>query len=114
MKKKVFIISALLVSLFAQAKDITVVIRGFKPSNSGDTEVTTKGTCFSDTIEVTPGRNVENIYITLRDGEGHVQEHYCVPAGWEDLLRVIAPTLPNNYSLEIRDDQGVVYREEED
>ena len=114
MKKIILTTAVIMIALLAQAREITIVVTGTNTPNTGNTEVTTKGTCFSDTIEVTPGRNVENIYITLRDGEGHVQEHYCVPAGWEDLLRVIAPTLPNNYSLEIRDDQGVVYREEED
>jgi hypothetical protein len=114
MKKEFLLVAVLFTALLLQAKEVTVVLRGIKPNNPGHTEVTTKGTNFSDTLTVVPGKDVENIYITLRDGEGHVQEHYCVPAGWEDLLRVITPSFPDSYSLEIRDDQGVVYTEEED
>ena len=38
----------------------------------------------------------------------------CVPATYNDLIRVVAPELPESYILEIRDDKGTVYTESED
>ena len=114
MKKKILLVAVLLVGLLAQAREITLVVKGTNTSSTGSTEVTTKGTSFSDTLTVVPGKDVENIFITLRDGTGQVREYYCVPAGWEDMLRVITPSLPNSYILEIRDDSGVIYTEGED
>lgn len=110
MKKKILIVLSLLLAFIAQAKEITIVIRGIKPSNTGYTEVITRE---PDTLSVIPGRGVENIYVTLRDSCGHVMEYYCVPATWEDCLSVVSPSLPNSYTLEIRDDRGVIYTKED-
>ncbi|MCR4916004.1 MAG: hypothetical protein K6A96_09645 [Prevotella sp.] len=108
MKKKIVIVAALFAALLVQAREITVVVRGTFTPNTGSTEVTRE----TDTLTVIPGRGVENIFITLRDSCGHVAEYYCVPAGWEDILNVVSPSLPDAYTLEIRDDKGVVYTED--
>lgn len=106
MKKKIVIVAALLAALFTQAREIKVVLKGISESTTGETEVITRE---PDTLSVIPGRGVENIYVTLRDSCGQVMEYYCVPATWEDCLSVVSPALPNSYTLEIRDDRGVIY-----
>lgn len=110
MKKKILMIAVLFAALLVQAREITVVVRGIRTSNTGNTEVITRE---PDTLAVIPGRGVENIYVTLRDSCGHVMEYYCVPATWEDCLSVVSPSLPNSYTLEIRDDRGVIYTKED-
>ena len=110
MKKKWLMIAVLFTALLVQAREITIVVRGTHTSNTGSTEVITRE---PDTLSVIPGRGVENIYVTLRDSCGHVVEYYCVPATWEDCLSVVSPSLPNSYTLEIRDDRGVIYTKED-
>ena len=95
-------VAALLAALFTQAREIKVVLKGTSESTTGETEVITRE---PDTLAVIPGRGVENIYVTLRDS--------CVPATWEDCFNVVSPSLPNSYTLEIRDDRGVIYTKED-
>lgn len=110
MRKKLLIV-ALLFSLFAQAKERTIVIRGKNISSKGWTEVLNEN---SDTLLVSPAKDCENISISIKNTLGVILYFQCVSANYNDLIRVVAPELPESYILEIRDDKGTVYTESED
>lgn len=113
MKKNLFILAALFITQLAQAKDYVFVIKGYTPTNTGKTIVREENGSVTDTLVVTPARDTEFIYVTLKDASGNVIESYWSAARFDDCFTIISPTLPTGYILEVRDDKGMVYREEE-
>lgn len=111
MKKKVFCIVALAIALFAQAKNYTIVIRGTRPSNIGQSVVQTKEDPQTDTLTVLPATDVEYIFVSLKNSAGEVVESYVTSARCEDQVSVITPFIPQGYILQIRDDKGLVYED---
>lgn len=109
MKKSLMIIAALFVVMFVQAKNRTVVIKGNPVGLTHKTEVTS----VVDTLTISPSREATTIYVILKDVDEKVLEVYTSPAQWDDCFYIITPTLPTGYILEVRDDKGMVYREEE-
>ena len=103
------IIAALFVVMFVQAKNRTVVIKGNPVGLTHKTEVTS----VVDTLTISPAKDVEAIYVTLRDANDNIIEYHSSPACFDDCFTIITPSLPDGYVLEIRDDKGTVYREEE-
>ena len=109
MKKSLMILIALFAAMFVQAKNRTVVIKGAPVSFPNKTEVASA----VDTLTISPSREATTIYVILKDVDENVLEVYSSPAQWDDCFCIITPTLPTGYILEVRDDKGTVYREEE-
>ena len=112
--KKIFLFSAALVTaMLAQAKDITVVVKGTNQTPKGNTEVTSHEGEGSDTITVTPGTGITTITVTLRDLDG-VLISYDVLSASGDYLELSTPQAPGGCLVTLRDDNGVVYMEYDD
>ncbi|MBR1415152.1 MAG: hypothetical protein IJ570_04740 [Prevotella sp.] len=109
MKKSVMIVAAFFVAMFVQAGNRTIVIRGNHVGVTHKTEVTS----VIDTLTIRPAKDVEAIYVTLRDANDNIIEYHSSPACFDDCFTIITPSLPDGYVLEILDDKGTVYREEE-
>lgn len=107
MKKNFLVTAVLLSALIAQAKNITVAIKGFKPNLPVMTEVTPLG--MSDTLEVTPAVNATVIYLSVKDLQQNVHQLCCLPAKSNDILTFDPSALPTGYMLEIADDRGFVF-----
>lgn len=114
MKKTFLILAVALMAQFAQAEDITVVIRGNTPVENTESQLPTQVTDNLDTLVVTPAQDASLIYISVKKMNGQVTQYHCVPATCNDLLNVIAPVLPEGYLLEIRDDKGYIYQDFKD
>lgn len=112
MKKNLIILAALFLTQLAMAKDRVIVIIGNEPTNIGNTKVKVDSNVYTDTLTITPAKDVSFIYVTLRDASDNIVESYCSPAYYNDCFTIISPTLPYGYTLEIKDDKGAVYREE--
>lgn len=113
MKKVLFIIAAMFITQLAQAKDYVIVVKGTDIRVLGKTVVGAEKDSGIDTLIISPAKDVESIYINLRDNNGNIVESYCSSANYEDSFTILSSCLPNGYVLEIRDDKGMVYREEE-
>ncbi|MBO4810944.1 MAG: hypothetical protein J5552_05185 [Prevotella sp.] len=110
--KKTCLLSMMLALAFllAIAKDVHVVIKG------SSTHIPIGGTIVTatiDTLSVFPGVGVDTITVALCDMRGEVLESHSVPANFNDHVFVISPTLPDGCYIEVRDDKGVIYTQEE-
>lgn len=108
MKKRFLVIAVLLSALIAQAKDITIVIRGVTPISGDHTEVSWQGVG-TDSLIVSPAINATSIYLSLKDLQGNVHQQCCLSAANYDILNFDPSTLPTGYMLEIADDRGFVF-----
>lgn len=111
MKKKTIMAVLLLgVVLAAGAKEKTIVIRKGTPMPKGKTEVTSHGDGTADTLTVTPGTGTTAVVVTVEDAEGNLLDMQSVNANMTATLSIAMPD--NGATLRIRDDQEVVYEEE--
>ena len=100
--------ATLLLAMFAQAKDRTIVVRGKGASTSLKTEVTSVG---FDTLSVSPGMEAQKLIISIKTLEDGILYQQIVPVCYEDNYSIITPELPGGYFLEVRDDKGFIYKE---
>lgn len=115
MKKKFLILASLFfTTMFAQAREVNVVVKGITPTQNGNTEVITKETPTADTIMVSPAIDVEFIYVLVKDNQNNIIQQFNTPATSNDQISVCIPSLPFGFFLEIRDDKGFVYTKNEE
>lgn len=112
-KKRVLIVAMLACILCLHAKDIVVHIKGTLQTGNGHTEVTNIPSVFVDTLTVVPGVNTDTITVRLCDMRGEVLESHSVPATFNDHVFVMSPTLPDGCYIEVRDDKGVIYTQQQ-
>lgn len=98
------------VMAFAYAGNHTIVVRGTNNLETGNTVVKPE----SDSLVVTPAANVSSIIIKVTDTTGSVLSMQALPANINITVGVQTPTLPTGCTLEIHDDNGLVYSEQED
>lgn len=114
MKKKLLLLATLLTSMFAQAKDYSIEIKGTEVLPPGNTVVVPDGYGEVDTLTVLPAIDAIEIYVLLKDSDGNVLQMCCIPAKSNDRIDIFSASLPNNFILEIRDDKGFVYTKNEE
>ena len=105
-----FIIATLFVTQFVSAKDYTVVVRGHQTSTTGKTEVTSHGDGTADTLTITPSTGATTVVVTVEDAEGNLLDIQSANTNMTATLSIAMPD--NGATLRIRDDQEVVYEEE--
>lgn len=110
MKKKFFIMAAILSAQLAQGKDYHVVVKNETTVPKGHTEVYDHEEEGSDTICVTPGDGVTTITVTLTDLDGNVIGHEVL-FGDGDCVEFSTPDGADCLFLEVRDNRGYVYRD---
>lgn len=108
--KHLLLLAALAAPFFAQAKDKVVVIKSDTHTPKGKTEVTSHGDGTADTLTVTPGTGATAVVVTVEDAEGNLLDIQSVNANMTATLSIALPD--NGATLRIRDDQEVVYEEE--
>lgn len=110
--KKIFSVCLLVSSiLLSQAGERTIVIRQNPLLNAGKTKVTTHEGGDSDSLVVEPGANATAICVHVKDAVGQVLSQHVLPAQTETTIVVETPTPTEGGSIEISDDEGVVYEE---
>lgn len=109
MKTKIFIISALYAALAVQfvSAGHTIVIKSGDNFGHGKTEVDAT----NDTISVIPGVNATFIDVSVKDSLGNTISQNVIPTNLRSVFTFTLPDLTEGSSLEISDDQGVVYTE---
>ncbi len=106
--KQLFIIVAILTSIASvHAKNHNIVLRPTGVSQKGHTEVYDNGA--SDTLTVIPATDATTIHVLIKDVEGNVQDSHLVAANAESQICIFAPSRPDGYFLEVRDDRETVY-----
>lgn len=106
-KREILLVLIMLFTMYMQAKDRTIVVRGKGVNESIKTVVTS---CGNDTLKVDPGREVEFLSVTLKDFSGNILFFQCVSVCFEDHFTIISPE-SGCYFLEVKDDRGYVYKE---
>ena len=109
MKKTVLFIAAVLTAMLVQAKNHTIVINGHTPKTKGNTEVAVDPTGNGDIITITPAIDVTTITVTVKDENGEVVAEGDVPATTEGVYEVTTPETSEGGTIEVSDDNGVVY-----
>ena len=109
MKKKVLFIAAVLMAMFAQAKNHTIVVRTDAMHAKGNTEVKVDPTGNGDVLTITPAIDVTTITVTVKDENGEVIAEDDVPATTEGVYEVTTPETTEGGTIEVSDDNGVVY-----
>lgn len=97
----------------AQAKDHTIVVRHGHPLPTGATEVIIGGTAESDTIAVTPGKDVTGVEVVVKNVYGNILAQYWIAADDNTPLNLNMSETQEDCLMEIRDKRGVVYSEYE-
>lgn len=109
MKKTVLLIAAVLSTMLLQAKNHTIVINGYHPTPKGHTEVAVDPTGNGDIITITPAIDVTTITVTIKDEYGEIVAEDDVPATTEGVYEVTTPETSEGSTIEVSDDNGVVY-----
>ena len=94
---------------FMQADDKVIIVRGTEPRPGNHSEVHIHGDGVSDTLNVIPSTNVTSIHVTLKDNVGTILDYRSLPAGVDHKVTMETPS--EGYSLEISDNQGLIYAE---
>lgn len=111
MKKKVLFIAAVLMAMFAQAKNHTIVVRTDAMHAKGNTEVKVDPTGNGEVLTITPAIDVTTITVTIKDEYGEIVAEDDVPATTEGVYEVTTPETSEGSTIEVSDDNGVVYSE---
>lgn len=109
MKRKLLIVSVLLSILVVQARDYSIVIKSSGTTVKGNTEVSLA----PDSIVVKPATNIAAITVTVTDVTGEVLSEQVLPAQSNATVNVTTPPSSEGYTLELRDDTGLIYLEEQ-
>ncbi len=109
MKKKVLFIAAVLMAMFAQAKNHTIVVRTDAMHAKGNTEVKVDPTGNGEVLTITPAIDVTTITVTIKDEYGEIVAEDDVPATTEGVYEVTTPETSEGSTIEVSDDNGVVY-----
>ena len=109
MKKVIITCLALILALFTLASDRKVVVRGTQTPQDGNTEVLVQ----QDSIIVTPNVDATTIVVELVDNEGEIVSQQVVPASVNSVVNVNTTNSPSGCILKIRDDDGVVFEEQQ-
>lgn len=113
MKKKVLFIAAVLMAMFAQAKNHTIVVRTDAMHAKGNTEVKVDPTGNGDVLTITPAIDVTTITVTIKDEYGEIVAEDDVPAKEEGIYELSTPETTEGGTIEVSDDYGVVHVEVE-
>ena len=108
MKRKLLIVFVLLSILAVQARDYSIVIKSSGTTVKGNTEVSLG----PDSIVVKPATDVTVITVTVTDVTGEVLSEQVLPAQSDATVNVTTPSSSEGYTLELRDDTGLIYSEE--
>ena len=107
MKKKILFVAVLFVAMLLQAKNRTIVVRGYSGGTiKTATEVTTES---SDSIVITPGDGVTTIQVTVTDMEGEVISQNILPADESTTVDIDVPDESDACLIEVEDNTGIVY-----
>ena len=109
MRKKVFLLFSLFLSVSAWSDNRVIDIKGGTIPEVENTEVSIN----SDSIIVKPAVDVTAITVTVTDVEGAVINEQVLPAQCDLTVEVSTPSPSEGYTLELRDDTGLIYRESE-
>ena len=109
MKRICFILLCVISIVSVYADNHTVVVRGNGPTLSGNTEVSVT----QDSIVVKPAVGVSAITVTVTDVTGEVLSEQVLPAQSNATVNVTTPPPSEGYTLELRDDTGLIYLEEQ-
>lgn len=109
MKKKILFTAAVLTAMLVQAKDHTIVVRTDHVTPKGHTEVAVDPTGNGDIITITPAIDVTTITVTIKDEYGEIVAEGDVPATTEGVYEVTTPETSEGSTIEVSDDNGVVY-----
>lgn len=109
MKKVIITCLALILAMFTLASDRKVVVRGTQRPQAGNTEVLVQ----QDSIIVTPNVDATTIVVELVDNEGEIVSQQVVPASVNSVVNVNTTNSPSGCILKIRDDDGVVFEEQQ-
>lgn len=112
-KARKFILAAMLViASQTEAKEYHVVIKGSININSGPkTEIFVGKEKSIDTLTVIPGNNVTELQLCIKSLDGEVLFTETLPVAIPETFNFIIPPLNDNFMLEIKDNNGVVYTE---
>jgi hypothetical protein len=109
MKKNLIFLSAtLLMGTFAWSGNHTIVVRDTNNLEVGNSVVQIQ----SDSIIVKPAADVTVITVTVTDVTGEVLSEQVLPAQSDATVNVTTPSSSEGYTLELRDDTGLIYSEE--
>ena len=76
------------------------------------TEVTSHGDGTADTLTVTPSSDATTIVVTIEDANGNLLDQQAILTGISSTLSLCLPPEGSGSLLRIRDDNCVVYEEE--
>ena len=109
MRKKIFLLFSLFLSASVWADERVIDVRGGTTPETGNTEVS----IHSDSIVVKPAVGVSAITVTVTDVTGEVLSEQVLPAQSNATVNVTTPPPSEGYTLELRDDTGLIYCESE-
>ena len=109
MKKALLFFMSLSFIGIVYAGNHTVVVKGTTPIEDGNTEVLVQ----QDSIIVTPNVDATTIVVELVDNEGEIVSQQVVPASVNSVVNVNTTNSPSGCILKIRDDDGVVFEEQQ-
>lgn len=109
MKKLFVLVLAAMLVPSVKADERTISVRGSSPTSKGRTEVFVGTT--SDSLLVLPGKEMTSIAVTVKSTTGTTISQNIVPANTNTDVSVELPNLPEGVLLEIRDNNGLVYQE---
>ena len=96
-------------AMFAQAKNHTIVVRTDAMHAKGNTEVKVDPTGNGEVLTITPAIDVTTITVTIKDEYGEIVAEDDVPATTEGVYEVTTPETSEGSTIEVSDDNGVVY-----
>ncbi|MBO5629267.1 MAG: hypothetical protein J5965_09375 [Aeriscardovia sp.] len=108
MKRKLLIVFVLLSILAVQAREYSIVIKSSGTTVKGNTEVSLG----PDSIVVKPATDITVITVAVTDVNGEVLSEQVLPAQSDATVHVNTPSSSDGYTLELRDDNGLIYSED--
>ena len=111
MKKTSIFLVSLFVAQLVWAGNHVIVIKGGTPSTNTATEVAVDQSADGNIITITPAIDVTTITVTVRGESGEVIAEGDVSATAEGVYDVTTPETTEGGTIEVSDDNGVVYSE---
>ena len=109
MKKAFIFLASFLVAQLTWAGNHVIVIHGECKGSVQNTEVKVDPTGNGEVLTITPAIDVTTITVTIKDENGEVIAEDDVPATTEGVYEVTTPETSEGSTIEVSDDNGVVY-----
>lgn len=109
MRKKIVLLFSLFFSASLWAGDRIISVKGGTIPEVENTEVSIN----SDSIVVKPATDITVITVAVTDVNGEVLSEQVLPAQSDATVHVNTPSSSDGYTLELRDDNGLIYSESE-